>query len=153
METRNDIRPFYPVHPGVILREELKERGIKQKDFAQMIGMQPTHLNALLHGTRTISTQVATRLEAALQIPAQLWLNLQSNYNLDTLRSAELVDGYAPRIETPTYALAEPSPSELDDITFRAGVKYGRSRLLEEILQHLINKGYSPEEAHNLIGQ
>lgn len=135
METRNDIRPFYPVHPGVILREELKERGIKQKDFAQMIGMQPTHLNALLHGTRTISTQVATRLEAALQIPAQLWLNLQSNYNLDTLRSAE------------------PSPSELDDITFRAGVKYGRSRLLEEILQHLINKGYSPEEAHNLIGQ
>ena len=35
-------------HPGRILKSELDERNIKQKEFATTLGMQPSHLNAAL---------------------------------------------------------------------------------------------------------
>lgn len=126
METRNNVRPYLPVHPGEILKAELKERGIKQKDFADMIGMRPSHLNALLHGSRNISPQLAQRIEYALGIPAQLWLNLQTNYNLDVIRTSELVDGYQPSTKPGSaYALASPTVEEKTywDMAFRAGQK------------------------------
>lgn len=132
METRNDIRPFLPQHPGTILREELKERGIKQKVFAEMIGMRPSHLNALLHGARNISPLVATRIENALQIPARVWLNLQSNYDLDMLRTAELVEGYTPSAH-PTYALADSVPKDQWEAAFRAGQKDAARRVSEAL--------------------
>ena len=58
------------VHPGEILKEELRERSLAQKDFAGQIGMQPTHLSALIHGKRNITTDIARRLEEGLGIPA-----------------------------------------------------------------------------------
>ena len=36
----NDITPAFPVHPGSILGEELKARGISQKLFAESVGLQ-----------------------------------------------------------------------------------------------------------------
>ena len=85
METRNEnTTPFRAVHPGGILKEELEARGIKQKDFACQIGMQPTHLNALIKGKRNISPDVADRLEMELGIPASFWMSLQSSYELDS---------------------------------------------------------------------
>lgn len=132
METRNDIRPFLPQHPGTILREELKERGIKQKVFAEMIGMRPSHLNALLHGARNISPQVATRIENALQIPARVWLNLQSNYDLDMLRTADLVEVYTPSAK-PAYALVDSVPKDQWEAAFRAGQKDAARRVSEAL--------------------
>ena len=113
----NETLPFYPVHPGAILQDELKARGIKQKDFARKIGMEAPHLSALIHGTRNISAGIATKLETGLGIPASQWLNLQSQYNLDkkcleSKRLSSLVDGYGTKTlpsaflseaEAPTY--------------------------------------------------
>lgn len=122
MATRNELRPYLPVHPGTILKEELRERGIKQKTFAEMIGMRPSHLNALLHGARNISPQLAARLENVLHIPAHTWLNLQNNYNLDMIRPSDLVDGYE-TISASSFALAEPSREDIElwTVAFRAG--------------------------------
>ena len=39
----NELNDLYSVHPGEILQEELKERHIKQKDFAAAIGMEAPH--------------------------------------------------------------------------------------------------------------
>lgn len=124
METRNEIRPYLPQHPGYILKAELKERGIKQKNFAEMIGMRPSHLSALLHGGRNISPQLSKRLETVLGTPASVWLQLQNNYNLDMLRPSEVVAGYNPP-QKPVLALAEPSSEEkgIWDVAFHAGQK------------------------------
>lgn len=84
MATKNEnITPFMAVHPGSILKEELKERNIKQKDFAKAIGMQPTHFNSLIHGYRSISADVADRLEEQLGISSITWQNLQTQFNHD----------------------------------------------------------------------
>ena len=79
----NDVVPLYALHPGGTLREELRERKIKQKDFARSIGMQPSHLSALINGTRNITPAIAAKLEKGLGISATFWVNLQNNYNID----------------------------------------------------------------------
>ena len=107
----NDAVPFYAVHPGEMLREELKERGIKQKVFAKDVGMEASHLSALIHGVRNITPAVAAKLESGLGIPASLWMNLQSQYNLDiekikTRGLSSLVEGYGNHPQ-PTGVLAD----------------------------------------------
>ena len=149
METRNKTRPFLPLHPGTILKEELKERGIKQKIFAEWIGMRPSHLSALLHGARNISPQVAARIESVLHIPARVWLNLQNNYNLDRLRCSDLVDGYGTDY-TQTYALAEPTKEERDlwDLAFRAG----QNDAIQKMSDILKNKGFTEKQIKQIAG-
>lgn len=68
------------IHPGEILREELKERGIKQKDFAQAIGWQATHLNEFINGKRNLNEDLAIRLESQLGIPFKTWMSLHNGY-------------------------------------------------------------------------
>lgn len=84
MATRNErLIPARAVHPGEILREELRERGIKQKDFAIMIGVQPTHLNEFIHGKRNMNENLAMKLEAQLSIPFETWMKLHNGYIYD----------------------------------------------------------------------
>ena len=40
------------VHPGMMIKPELEERGISQKDFAKMVGTQASHLSEVLNGKR-----------------------------------------------------------------------------------------------------
>ena len=86
MATKSEITfPTYkPVHPGVVLREELKERGIKQKDFALAIGMRSNHVSELLGGKRSISPAVAQKIELELGIPAIDMLTMQQQFEYDT---------------------------------------------------------------------
>ena len=67
MYSVNGLMPAIDVHPGEILGEELKARGISQKEFAEKASMQQTHLSALIHGVRNITPAVAAKLEAALE--------------------------------------------------------------------------------------
>lgn len=76
-----DLIPFVATHPGSILKEELEARGITQKEFAKRIGILPPNLNDVLHGRRNVTKQLAMKLEEALGIPIQSWINLQSRYN------------------------------------------------------------------------
>jgi addiction module HigA family antidote len=80
------LTPYMAIHPGSILRAELKERGISHKKFAEKIGMQTTHLSELINGKRAISEAVADKLEEALGIPSLDWMNLQNQYNYDVKR-------------------------------------------------------------------
>ena len=97
----NDVIPAYPVHPGSILGEELKARGISQKTFAETIGLQATHLSALIHGSRNFTKAVATKISSGLEgISADLWMKLQERYNIDKqqrrVNTSMLVSGYRP---------------------------------------------------------
>ncbi len=84
MEIKNErMVPFMAVPPGAILKEELRERGIKQKDFAKTIGMSPSHLSELIKGKIRITSQIADKLEEGLNIPSIHWTNGQANYEYD----------------------------------------------------------------------
>ena len=89
----SELIPFEPTHPGEILKEELESRGISQRKFAGIIGIQYTALNEIGNGKRPISTDFAIMLEAALDIDAIFWVNLQTRYNMQTARkNAKLLE-------------------------------------------------------------
>lgn len=77
------------VPPGDILNSELKERGIKLKSFASRIGMLPNLFKELIIGKIAITSEIASKIEAELGIPASSWLRMQNNYELDLIGIAE----------------------------------------------------------------
>lgn len=84
MATRsNRLVPARAIHPGEILGEELQERGIRQKDFARLIGVQPTHLNEFIKGKRNLNDDLAMKLERHLGIPYKTWMGLHTGYLYD----------------------------------------------------------------------
>lgn len=71
-----------PLHPGRLLEKELAKRGIKKYVFADMIEMYPSHLADLINGKKNFTTAIALRVEKALNIPAEFWLEKQVAYDL-----------------------------------------------------------------------
>ncbi len=77
---------FYPVHPGEVIKDEMESRNISQREFARQVNMSYTALNELLNGKRTLSPASALMFEAALDIPADALMNIQTKYDMQTAR-------------------------------------------------------------------
>jgi antitoxin HigA-1 len=76
-----------PTHPGAILLEEfLQPMGISQYRLAHDIGVHPRRINEIVHGTRAISADTAIRLSRYFGMSEQFWLNLQTHYDLETVK-------------------------------------------------------------------
>jgi len=85
--TLDDLMPFTPVHPGEMLGDELRARGMSQRKFAELIGCSYSFLNEVIKGKRAISTEMALKIEAATGIKAYIWIRLQSAYNMQSAKS------------------------------------------------------------------
>jgi len=86
METRNENpAPFMAVHPGMMVKPELLERGIRQKDFARMLNVQASHLSEVLNGKRSLSAELAVKIQNAIGIPAEILLSAQAQYELESV--------------------------------------------------------------------
>lgn len=83
----NNLTPFEPTHPGELIRDELEERNLTQARLAALIGVSPSLLNEVVNSKRGIDTELALLFEAALGISANLWLKLQSDYNMQVAKS------------------------------------------------------------------
>ena len=86
---KKEIIPFVATHPGEMIKDELKERGMTQKQLALETGIKPSVLSETINGKRSVSLNVAVALEKALGIPADIWMNMQTQYDLDTAKIAE----------------------------------------------------------------
>lgn len=87
--SNKDLTPFIATHPGEMIRDELKERGMTQKQLSEQTGIKPSVLSETINGKRSVSMNVAIALEKALDIPAEIWMNLQNQYDLDKAKIAE----------------------------------------------------------------
>lgn len=83
----NNLQSFRPYHPGELVKDELECRGIKQKDFAQKFGLSYSALNEVLNAKRSVTTEFALFLEAALGINADLLVRMQTDYNIQVARN------------------------------------------------------------------
>ncbi len=82
MATKQRIWPDIAIHPGETLAEELAARGMTQRHLAEQMGRPVQLVNELCNGRRAITADTAWDLEAALGITAELWMNLQTHYDL-----------------------------------------------------------------------
>ncbi len=74
-----------PVHPGEILKEEITYRGIPQVKLAVQMGMSYKELNHILNERRPLTPATAMLFEAALGIPAEMLIGMQTDYNMRVL--------------------------------------------------------------------
>ena len=87
MSVSNGMRP---VHPGEILEEELEALGMSANAMAAALGVPANRITAILKGQRGVTADTALRLSRYLGTTPQLWLNLQTTFEL---RTAEIESG------------------------------------------------------------
>jgi addiction module HigA family antidote len=95
------------IHPGRILREEfLEPLGMTAYQLAKALGVEQTRISEILHGTRGISADTALRLSRFFGTSAQMWMNLQSRYELEEAedRLGSRLDQIRPRDPEPVAA-------------------------------------------------
>ena len=83
-----------PTHPGAILRKDVLPSlaGMSVSAFARCLGVSLQALNSVLTERTGVSAVMARRLGKLLGNGPQLWLDLQTNYDLWQAR-AKLNDG------------------------------------------------------------
>ena len=85
----NEYRPDYAVSPGEVLEFELDMRGMKQQELAKRTGLTPKHIGAIVNAKSSITAETAIKLERAIGMPAQYWMNLETQYQEVLARAAE----------------------------------------------------------------
>lgn len=73
-------KTYIAIPPGATIKEQLVDRGMSQKEFAQRMDMSEKHISKLINGEVSLSPDVALRLEMVLGVPARFWNNLESIY-------------------------------------------------------------------------
>jgi addiction module HigA family antidote len=73
-------RMHNPPHPGAVLHEWLADVSVTQA--AALLGVTRAYLSRILHGHASISADMALRLSDLLGTSAELWLGMQSAYDL-----------------------------------------------------------------------
>lgn len=78
-------------HPGEILTElyiePLREQqGLTITDLAKALDVKRQTLSELMHQKSGISPQMAVRLSVVLRTTPELWMNLQTHYELSQVR-------------------------------------------------------------------
>jgi len=78
-----------PLHPGEVLREEfLVPIGISAGALAKAMGVPRTRVERITSESIGITADTALRLGKALGTSAQLWLNLQNRFDVETAERA-----------------------------------------------------------------
>jgi addiction module HigA family antidote len=84
MNKNNSIEPIFP---GEILREDfLEPLGISINQLSRDISVPPNRISEIVNGKRAITADTALRLERYFGIEAQFWLNLQTEFDLRTMK-------------------------------------------------------------------
>ena len=75
-----------PVHPGSVLREELEARSLSANAVARALRVSSGRIVDILNGKRAISADTALRLGKYFGVSPEIWLELQSEYELRVAR-------------------------------------------------------------------
>lgn len=73
-------RSIIAIPPGATIKEQLKDRGMSQKEFAIRMELSEKHISKLINGEVQLTPDVAVRLEMVLGIPSSFWNNLEALY-------------------------------------------------------------------------
>ncbi|TAL02125.1 MAG: addiction module antidote protein, HigA family [Rhodospirillaceae bacterium] len=80
--TNGPVNRLPPVHPGEVLREELKERGLTASALSRALDVPVTRVTDVLNGRRGVTADTALRLARFFGGSPQFWLNLQQSHDL-----------------------------------------------------------------------
>lgn len=73
-----------PVHPGEALQDIMNEAGLSANALALALRVPGNRITAIVNGQRGITADTALRLGRYFGTSAQMWVNLQSTYDLES---------------------------------------------------------------------
>ncbi len=80
-----------PPHPGRIIRQDcIEPLGLTITGAAKALGITRQALNNLVNGKAGISPEMAVRISKAFGGTPEMWLRLQANYDLASVRRDEI---------------------------------------------------------------
>ena len=71
-----------PIHPGEVLKDLLKEAGLTVNALALALRVPANRIGGIIKRERGITPDTALRMARYFGTSAQLWVNLQSKYDL-----------------------------------------------------------------------
>jgi len=77
-----------PVHPGVYLKELLRELKISQYRLSKELGVPAMRINLVVNCKRPVTADLALRLGRYFGQNPRYWMNLQSRYDMDVAEDA-----------------------------------------------------------------
>lgn len=96
-----------PIHPCEIFAEEIDYLGMSPDQLARVLSMSTDEITRILEGQSAITASMALRLSRWLGTGPELWMNLQSQYELRSARqtfSEEIERTVTPRAGIPQEA-------------------------------------------------
>jgi addiction module HigA family antidote len=96
------VRPV--IHRGEILADEVRELGVSAAQAARGLQISKNRIYQLLAGKRAITADTALRLGQWFGTGPELWMNLQSSYEL---RLADQESGQEIREKVPRRSFQE----------------------------------------------
>jgi len=87
-----------PIPPGEILYEDfMLPLNVSINGLARAIDVPPNRISAIINGKRAITADTALRLGKYFGVSPEIWLDLQSDYDLRLVQQTEW-PGIEPRI-------------------------------------------------------
>lgn len=88
-----------PPHPGGIIKDCIADLGLSVTAAAKVLDVTRPTLSRVIHGKSAISPEMAIRLSIAFSSTAEMWLRMQTAYDLAQARAqadAIRVERYEP---------------------------------------------------------
>ena len=78
---------LFPEHPGIELRNIIKQKYMNISEFARIIDVYPSLINEIVHTKRIITIDTDMRLAKALNTTTKYWMEKQADYDIAQLHS------------------------------------------------------------------
>lgn len=83
MKYESTPRPFRPIRPGELIKEELAARGWNTASLSRRLGADLQTVEGIINGKKCVTSRIALALSQALGTSREYWLNLESAYRAD----------------------------------------------------------------------
>ena len=145
--------------PGEFIREEIESRGWTQETLAEVLGKSARLVNEILTARRSITPETASALAEAFGTTAELWLNLESAYQLSKISG----DGGTVARRSKLYSKAPVNDmvkrrwiersADIDVLEQRVADFFGLENIEDaiELIPHAARKSTSYESVHPAV--
>ena len=66
--------------PGAVVAKQLKFKKMTEVELASLMGVSKNHVQKLIAGEVRLTDATAAKLEKALDLPKEFWINLEEVY-------------------------------------------------------------------------
>ena len=91
-----ELHKIKGIHPGAILKRELKQRGVKSNELAITLGEHKQTISAILNEKRGINAKLSIKIGEALGIDDDYFMILQAVYEVSEANKTKL---FRPNLE------------------------------------------------------